>query len=99
MFGSRKAVGAAIKPAIAPSTAAKPQPSASIQPPRTPMSLLASELTATERIANPSVVKRKNAHSTKTETRQTQNVPTSWIEIATPATATDRVGHRLSTAF
>src|SRR2546430_17102010 len=99
MFGSRKAVGAAIKPAIAPSTAANPQPSASIQPTRTPMSLLASELTATERIANPSVVKRKNAHSTKTDKRHTQNVPMSWIETATPATSTERLGNGLPAAL
>src|SRR6187549_1605851 len=35
MSGSRKTVGAAIIPATAPSAAAKPQPSASIQPTRT----------------------------------------------------------------
>src|SRR3954453_7620563 len=36
MFGSRKRIGATIIPATAPSTAASPQPNASIQPTRTP---------------------------------------------------------------
>src|SRR5215207_7016021 len=50
MFGSRNTVGAAIIPATAPRTAARPQPSASIQPTRTPTSLLAVGLIADARV-------------------------------------------------
>ena len=49
-------LGAAIIPATAPSTAASPQPSASIQLTRTPSSRLASGATAADRIASPIVV-------------------------------------------
>src|SRR5436190_18349837 len=99
MFGSRNVVGAAIIPATAPRTAASPQPSASIQPTRTPSSRLAPGFTADARIASPSVVNRKNSQSTSTVARQTQNVPMSCTEIVTPATSTVLFGNGLSKAL
>src|SRR5215211_2124523 len=99
MFGSRKTVGAAIIPAIAPSTAASPHPSASIHPTRTPTSLLVVGLIAEARIASPSGVRLKNAHSSATVARQTQNVPTSCDEIATPPTSHVVFGNGLSNAL
>ena len=99
MSGSRNTDGAAIIPAIAPSIAAKPQPSASIQPTRTPISRLAAGLKATARIASPSVVKRKKSQSATTVPRQTPNVPMSRIEIATSPTISERFGNGLSKSF
>src|SRR5918995_2033030 len=96
MLGSRNTVGAAIIPATAPSTAAKPQPIASIQPTRTPSNRLAAGLTADERIASPIVVKRKNVQSTSTVTRQTPSVPMSCTDIVTPPTSNVRFGNGLS---
>ena len=60
MFGSRNVVGAVIIPLSAPSTAARPQPSASIQETRTPRSLLASGATAAARMPRPTFVNRKS---------------------------------------
>ena len=88
MFGSRKTIGAAIIPATAPSTAASPQPSASIQPTRTPTSRLASGFTADARSASPSFVKRKKSPEQRaTSTKETTMIPRSWIENATPPTS------------
>src|SRR3972149_3849796 len=84
--GSRNTVGAVSIPATAPSIAARPQPSASIQETRTPTSLLASGLSAAARSASPSFVKRKKAQSAATAPTTTASVPTSWSEIATPPT-------------
>ena len=56
MFGSRNTIGAIISPESAPSIAASPQPSASIQPTRTPMRRAESGLTAAARIASPTFV-------------------------------------------
>ena len=99
MFGSRKTVGAAIIPAIAPSTAASPQPSASIQPTRTPTSRLAVGLIADARIARPSVVKLKNAQSAPTVARQTHEAcRCPGIEITTPPMLDGRSGTGCRTA-
>src|SRR6266508_5628259 len=99
IVGSRNTAGAAIIPATAPSTAAKPQPSASIQPTRTPSRRLAVGFTADERNARPSVVKRKNAQSATTVTRQTARVPTTRVEIVTPSSSCVVFGNGLSKAF
>ena len=60
MFGSRYTIGATIIPATAPTAAARPQPSASIQPTRMPTRRLETGFCAAARIARPSGVKRKN---------------------------------------
>ena len=60
MFGSRNTIGATIMPATAPIAAARPQPSASIQPTRIPTSRAERGFCAAARIASPSLVKRKN---------------------------------------
>jgi hypothetical protein len=99
MFGSRKTLGAAIIPLTAPSTAANPQPSASIQPTRTPISRLAFGLIAVARRASPRVVKRKNAQSRPTTSRHTASVPMSCVEIATSPTSNVRLGNGLSNDF
>src|SRR6185503_14239258 len=65
-FGSRKRLGAASIPEIAPSTAARPQPSESIHVTRTPTSRASAGLTAAARIARPTFVYWKSAHSTTT---------------------------------
>ena len=83
-FGSRNRLGAASIPATAPSTAASPQPSASIHATRTPTSRASAGLTAAARIARPTFVNWKKSQSTTTVARQTPIVPRSWIEIATP---------------
>ena len=61
MFGSRNTIGATIIPATAPMAAARPHPSASIQPTRMPTSFADAGFCAAARIASPSGVKRKNA--------------------------------------
>ena len=81
MLGERKFVGALIIPLTAPSTAAKPHPSASSQDVRTPSSRAAPGLTAPARIASPSFVKRKNSQSTSTQASVTPNVPVSCFEM------------------
>ena len=95
MFGVRKTVGATIIPLTAPSTAAKPQPSASSQPVRTPSRRAASRFSAPARIASPSFVKRKNAPSTTTQPIVTANVPTSCLPMCTPPITHDEVGNGL----
>ena len=60
MLGSRNTIGATMQPAIAPIAAARPQPSASIQPTRTPTRRDEVGLNAAARIASPSLVWRKN---------------------------------------
>ena len=84
MFGVRNTVGATIIPLTAPSAAAKPQPSASSQPVRTPSRRAASRFRAPARIASPSFVKRKNRYSTTTQPMVTPNVPTSCLPMWTP---------------
>ena len=90
-FGSRKRLGAASIPEIAPSTAARPQPSASIHVTRTPSSRASGGIDAAARIASPSFVYWNIAHSTTTVASTTPIVPMSWIEIATPRDV-DRAG-------
>ena len=91
MFGSRKTTGAIIIPATAPSTVAKPQPNASIQPTRTPASRDESGLTAAARSASPSFVKRKNSPSMRTSANETTTMPMSCTLIGTPPTSIVRV--------
>ena len=69
MFGVRKTVGATIIPLTAPSTAAKPQPSASSHDVRTPSRRAAAGFSAPARIARPSFVKRKNSHEHERRSR------------------------------
>ena len=95
MFGSRKTSGAAIIPLTAPSTAAMPQPSASIQPTRIPTSRLSAGFVAAARNASPSFVNRNSSHSSATSTSDTAMMPRSWIEKATPATWIGRVENGL----
>ena len=75
MFGSRYTIGATIMPATAPTAAASPQPSASIQPTRMPTSRLESGFSAAARIARPSGVKRKNTYSSASTINVTSNAP------------------------
>jgi hypothetical protein len=77
MFGSRKTLGAVSMPAIAPSTAARPQPSPSISGTRTPTRRASFGLTAAARIASPTFVNWKNVPMTTTAAKQTAMVPTS----------------------
>ena len=58
-------------PATAPNTAARPQPSASIQPTRMPTSRLDTGFCAAARIARPSGVKRKKRKSSSSTTSVT----------------------------
>jgi len=44
-------------------------------------------------------VKRKNAHRSSTVSRQTPNVPTSWVEIVTPPMSWVVFGNGLSNAL
>jgi hypothetical protein len=60
MFGSRKTTGATMHPATDPIAAASPQPSASIQPTRTPTNRDDTGLSAAARMARPRLVCRKN---------------------------------------
>ena len=80
MFGSRKTVGATIIPAIAPIAAARPQPSASIQPTRMPTSRLETGFCAAARIARPSGVKRKKTNSSSRTTSVIAIEPSSCDE-------------------
>src|SRR5919198_4610897 len=91
--------GAAIRPATAPSAAARPQPSAIVQPTRIPVSRLESGLTAAARIASPIFVKRKKSQSSRTARSETPIVPTSAIENATPPTWIGRVENALGIDF
>ena len=62
--GERKSCeGSAISPATAPSTAASPQPIASIESTRTPTRAAAAGRSAAARIPRPSFVKRKSAQT------------------------------------
>ena len=97
-FGSRKTLGAASIPEIAPSTAARPQPSESIHVTRTPTSRASAGFTAAARIASPIFVYWKSSQSATTVARTTPIVPMSWIEIATPPISIVRVGNGLCTA-
>ena len=80
MLGSRKTIGATIMPATAPMAAARPQPSASIQPTRMPTSRAESGFCAAARMARPSGVKRKKANSASSTTSVTPIVPSSCAE-------------------
>ena len=60
MFGSSPTVGAVSIPATAPSSAARPQPSASIHVTRTPTSRASSGFTAAARSARPTFVNWKS---------------------------------------
>src|SRR3954447_12403493 len=95
MFGVRNTVGATIIPLTAPSAAAKPQPSASSHDVRTPISRAAFGFSAPARIASPSLVKRKNSHSTSTHAITTPNVPAPCFEAWTPPITHDDVGNGL----
>ena len=64
MFGSRKTLGAVSIPAIAPSTAARPQPRPSIKGTLTPTRRASAGLTAAARSASPTLVNWKNSQST-----------------------------------
>src|SRR6266540_4469246 len=74
---------AASKPAIADSTAAKPQPIDNIHGTRTPSSRLAAGLTAEARRASPSFVNLNSAHNTTTHPSTTSRSYTACCGIAT----------------
>ena len=79
-------LAAAIIPATAPSTAASPQPSDSIQLTRMPTSRAASGRTAAARIARPSFVNWKSSQRTNTDAIEIRIVAMSCRENATPPT-------------
>ena len=86
MLGSRKITGATSMPATAPTRAARPQPSASIQPTRMPQSRLDPGFWAAARIARPSVVYRKKRKSRQSITRVTAITPRScWPKTTFPS--------------
>ena len=60
MLGSRKMIGATSIPDTAPTVDAKPQPSANIQPTRTPRRRELSGYREAARIARPALVREKN---------------------------------------
>ena len=99
MFGSRKIVGAAIIPDSAPSIAATPHPSASIQLARTPSRRLACRSPAAARMPRPGFVKRKKSQSSATAPSVTAMKPMSWNEKTTPPTSTVRVENALGEAL
>ena len=68
-------MGATIIPATAPTAAASPQPSASIQPTRIPTRRPDIGFCAAARIARPSGVKRKNRYRSKSTTSVTPRAP------------------------
>ena len=68
-------------PATAPTAAARPQPSASIQPTRMPTRRLDSGFCAAARIAKPSGVKRKKAYSSASTASVTPMAPSSCAEM------------------
>ena len=76
MLGSRKTAGAIRMPATAPTAAASPQPSASIQSTRMPASRADAGFWAAARIARPSGVRRKNANSPMSSATSTTIIPT-----------------------
>ena len=75
MCTSRKTTGATIIPATAPIAAASPQPSASIQPTRTPTRRLDTGFCAAARIARPTGVKRKKPNTRASTTSVTAMEP------------------------
>ena len=87
MFGSRPTVGAVSIPATAPSRAASPQPSASIQVTRTPTSRASSGLTAAARSARPIFVNWKSPQRRSTIPSATAIVPMSCAATMTPPTS------------
>ena len=95
MFGVRKTLGATIIPLTAPSTAAKPQPSASSHDVRTPRRRAASGFSAPARMARPSFVNRKKSQSTTRQASVTPSVPTSCCEMCTPSITQVFVGKGL----
>ena len=64
-------------PATAPTAAARPQPSASIQPTRMPTRRLDTGFCAAARMARPSGVKRKKAYSAASTSSVTPMAPSS----------------------
>ena len=82
--GSSPTLGAVSIPATAPSTAARPQPSASIQVTRTPTSRASAGLTAAARSASPTFVNRKRSQRRTTIPSVTAIVPMSCTETTTP---------------
>src|SRR5436305_369149 len=79
------------EPAIAPTTAASPQPSANIQPTRTPTSLDESGFSDAARSARPTFVNRKKTASNTTRTISTATIPMYWMLMCAPAILTVRV--------
>ena len=63
MLGSRNSSGATSTPDTAPTVAASPQPSASVQPTRMPTSRAEAGLAATARIPRPILVCWKSRYS------------------------------------
>jgi hypothetical protein len=88
MLGVSRLIGAMSIPAIAPSTAANPQPSASIQLTRTPSSLLASPFRAAARIVKPRRVNRKKTKKASIAPSVTPITPIWSQPIVTPPTTT-----------
>ena len=70
-------IGATIIPATAPIRAARPQPSASIQPTRIPTSRLPAGFCAAARSARPRLVKRKKSQRRTSITSVTPITPRS----------------------
>ena len=83
-------------PATAPRTAARPQPSASIQETRIPCSRLDSGLNAAARSASPIVVFWKNAQSASTITSETAMIPRSCAATITPPMSNVSLGNGFS---
>ena len=84
MVGCRNCVGSVIMPETAPSTAASPQPIASITLTRTPTSDAAAGRSAAARIARPTFVNWKSTQIRITERIDTASTPMSCRENATP---------------
>ena len=85
MFGPRNCSGATIIPATAPTSAASPQPKASIQLTRTPTSRDDSGLRADARSARPSFVNRKKSPSRTSSAASTPMMPMYWMLMWAPA--------------
>ena len=64
-----------MRPATAPSSAARPQPIASIHCTRTPTNAASAGRSAAARMPSPSFVKRKRAQTSSTQMMTTTNMP------------------------
>src|SRR3954463_13536257 len=91
MFGPSDSIGAISSPAIAPTTAASPQPSANIHPTRTPTRRDDAALSAEARSASPTFVNRKNKASRTTSTASMPIIPMYWTLMCAPANLIVRV--------